>query len=158
MIKKFFFAAIIAASVWTVGAAVSGSVNVAEVSETTDVMATYTYEGTASVSMMNDSLVSGDYPGTFEINDVTGAINGSFNIYDSESGALIHTFSIVGVINFTTGLGSGSGSIGLPNGNSLAFTAVFSNATIVSGNSVTFTCTGTVTSTGKQSIFTFTAP
>jgi hypothetical protein len=154
MFKKCFFAAIIAASVWTVGAAVSGSVNVAEVSETTDVMAEHTYSGTVSVSQMNGNSSSGNYPGTFEIDSVSREISGAFNVYSSSSGALIHTFSIEGDLD-----DGADGTISLPYGGPLEFTAIFSGVSF-SGNTVTFTCTATITTPGnyygKVSIFTFT--
>jgi hypothetical protein len=149
MVKKFFFAAIFAASVWTVGAAVSESMNVAVAGETAAITATDVYDGTASVSIMNGNPTSGNYPGSFEIDDATGDIYGSFDIVNPNTGALIHEFIIDG------NLSSGAvGVITLPNGSSLSFTAVFTGVSF-SGNSVTFTCTATITSTGNLSVFTF---
>jgi hypothetical protein len=146
MVKRFFFAAIIAASVWTVGAAVSGSVNVAEVSETTGVMATELYEGTAYDLVMNGNSVSGSYPGAFNIDAGTGEIYGSFNVYQGTT--LIHHFTLDGDLD-----SGASGTVTVPPyGNTVNYTVTFSNV-IFNGNSVTFTAT---TTSGISSVFTFT--
>ena len=151
MFKKFVLVAAFAASMWTVGATVSESANVTGTSETVDVTATHVYTGTASVSVMNGNPTSGNYDAIFEIDDETGDIYGSFNVYSNTTGALIHQFIIEG--NLYSGA---TGIITLPyGGGSLAFTAVFTNVSF-SGNTVTFTCNATITSTGNCSIFTFT--
>jgi hypothetical protein len=140
MCKKIILAAFFAACVWMVGATVS---------ETVAVTATNVYDGTVSVSVMNGNNTSGEYDGSFEIDDVTGDIYGSFNVYSSTSGALIHQFTIEG--NLYSGA---TGTITLPYGSPLTFTATFSGVSF-SGNSVTFTCIACA-SNGNQSVFTFT--
>jgi hypothetical protein len=100
------------------------------------------YTGTATVSKMNGVSMSGSYDAEFYYDTETDEIYGEFSV------GSVHDIELSGTLS-----GGATGTVSIL-GVGLDFTATFSNVT-VSGNTLIFTCSAILNSSGLESIFTF---
>lgn len=146
MKKMILSLACMLASFGAANATTTASVNA--MSDVTTVSDADTYNGTATIEKMNDKTMSGNYSAAFTYDAETGEISGSVNV----AGGIME-FTLDGTITGSAGTATGVAANAIT-GNKYPYTAVLSDV-VASGDSLSFRCVATITSTGKQSIFTF---